>query len=119
MSLDHPTIEYLFSYGTLQLETVQLKTFGRTFISRRDALIGYRITMIQIQDERFFAKNGLAPQRNLEYTGLTSDVVEGKILELTKNELEQADAYEPAEYRRKLVQLRSGVSAWVYLSNSE
>ena len=40
-------------------------------------------------------------------------------LELTREELEQADTYEPAEYKRKLVQLKSGLSAWVYLTNSE
>jgi hypothetical protein len=117
MSLEDHTSEYLFSYGTLQLEAVQLATFGRTFVARHDALIGYRITMVQIQDEHFIAKNGSAPQRSLEYTGAPADVVEGTILELTRNELEQADTYEPAEYKRQLVQLQSGVRAWVYFTN--
>lgn len=109
--------EHLFSYGTLQLEAVQLATFGRTLSGRHDSLRGYRITMIDIRDQDFVAKNGPEQQRNLEYTGAASDIVEGTVLELTKQELEQADGYEPAEYKRQLVQLNSGMSAWVYISS--
>ena len=115
MSHEDQTTELLFSYGTLQLEAVQLDTFGRTFNGRHNVLAGYRIAMVEIQDPDFVAKNGSAPQRNLEYTGHDSDVVEGTVLELTKSELEQADTYEPVEYERKLVQLNSGTEAWVYL----
>ena len=32
-----PTTEILFSYGTLQLEAVQLSTFGRTLVGRAAA----------------------------------------------------------------------------------
>ena len=31
-------------------------------------------------------------------------------------EIEQADAYEPTDYKRVLAQLRSGLKAWVYLN---
>ena len=110
--------QLLFSYGTLQLDDVQLATFGRRLVGDPDALIGYRVTIIEVRDEEFVAKAG-AQQRNLEYTGDSSDVVQGTVLTLTQQELEQADAYEPAEYKRKLVQLRSGASAWVYLTNIE
>ena len=112
-------MELLFSYGTLRFENVQLATFGRALSGKPDALAGYRVVAVEIQDQDFIAKNGAGPQNNLEYTGNASGTVEGVALELTREELEQADAYEPAEYKRKLVQLRSGVSAWVYLSNSE
>ena len=114
-STEERTNELLFTYGTLQLEAVQRDTFGRAFKDMRDVLVGYRVAMIEIQDPDFIAKNGPSPQRTLEHTGRDSDVVEGTVLELTKRELEQADSYEPTEYKRKLVQLRSGVNAWVYL----
>lgn len=114
-----PLMESLFSYGTLQLEEVQLAILGRRLNSKADALVGYRVMTVQILDQDFIAKNGAGPQKNLEYTGVSSDTVEGVALELTTDELQQADAYEPAEYKRKLIQLRSGVSAWVYLSNSK
>jgi len=110
---------FLFSYGTLQSAAVQRANFGRTLNSKADALVGYRVVTVQIHDQDFIAKNGAGPQNNLEYTGNASDIVEGAVLEITKAELEQADTYEPAEYKRKLVRLKSGVSAWVYLTNSE
>jgi gamma-glutamylcyclotransferase (GGCT)/AIG2-like uncharacterized protein YtfP len=112
------TDQLLFSYGTLQHDDVQLATFGRRLEATPDALIGYQLTTIEVRDQEFVAKAG-SQQRNLEYTADTKDLVEGVALKLTEHELEQADAYEPAEYKRKLVQLQSGASAWVYLTNLE
>lgn len=111
--MDH---ERLFSYGTLQLESVQLSTFGRRLNGTPDALVGYRLQMIQIEDREFVAMSGAEYHRSLEFTGRTSDSVDGTVLFLTQKELEQADAYEPHEYQRVRVKLRSGTEAWVYLS---
>ena len=107
--------ERLFSYGTLQTQPVQLATFGRRLIGHPDALVGYRVQMIQIEDQDFVATSGSEYHRNLEFTGSTSDVVEGTVLSLTQKELEQADAYEPAGYERVYATLRSGTDAWIYL----
>lgn len=107
--------ERLFSYGTLRLEQVQLATFGRKLDGEPDALLGYRLTMITIDDEDFVAKSGTANQRNLQFTGDMSDFVEGMVVSLTQKELEQADEYEPNGYERTLVQLKSGTKAWVYI----
>ena len=108
--------ENLFTYGTLQLEEVQLETFGRRLDGKPDALIGYRLVMITIQDHDFVNKSGTAEHRNLQFTGNSSDIVQGIVFVVTTKELAQADAYEPEGYKRKLVQLRSGKSAWVYLA---
>jgi Gamma-glutamyl cyclotransferase, AIG2-like len=116
MTLEEKETENLFSYGTLQAEAVQLATFGRKLEGKPDILVGYSLAMIQIQDQNFVAINGAAPQRNLQFTGIASDLVEGTALSVTRKELEQADAYEPAEYTRVLVQLKSGMNAWVYLA---
>lgn len=102
MNLDENEFEFLFAYGTLQEEAVQLATFGRKLEGRPDALPGYDVRMFQVH-------------RNLHFTGNTNDLVEGMVFTITKSELEQADAYEPASYERVLVQLRSGLKAWVYL----
>jgi hypothetical protein len=107
-------IERLFSYGTLQTEMVQISTFGRRLAGSPDALPAYRIQMIQIEDEEFVATSGAEYHRNLEFTGNASDVVEGTVLFVTRQELEQADAYEPESYARVRVMLRSGTEAWVY-----
>ncbi len=108
--------ENLFSYGTLQTETVQLGTFGRKLEGKFDALVGYRLMVIQIQDKEFVAQRGGSQQRNLQFTGQPSDIVEGTVFTVTRKELEQADLYEPAEYKRVRVELRSGRNAWVYLT---
>jgi len=110
-------MEYLFTYGTLQLEDVQLSTFGRKLEGRPDALVGYRLVMIKIQDEDFVAKSGTADHRNLQFTGNASDTVEGIVFAVTIEELRQSDAYEPEGYERVQAQCRSGLSAWIYLSS--
>ncbi len=116
MTLQEPETENLFSYGTLQKAEVQLATFGRTIKGQADTLIGYIPKTIEIQDEEFARRNG-AQQRNLYFTGIDSDTVAGAVLRITKTELELADSYEPAEYRRVIVKLSSGCEAWVYLCN--
>lgn len=46
----------LFSYGTLQLEQVQLETFGRLLKGEKDVLSGYKITMLEITDPEVLEK---------------------------------------------------------------
>ena len=118
MRMDHEpkATERLFSYGTLQTESVQLSTFGRKLAGNPDALVGYRLQMIQIMDQEFVATSGAEYHRTLEFTGSATDVVEGTVFAVTQHELEQADAYEPHGYQRIRVNLRSGSEAWVYLN---
>jgi gamma-glutamylcyclotransferase (GGCT)/AIG2-like uncharacterized protein YtfP len=104
----------LFSYGTLQTESVQLTTFGRKLTGSPDALAGYRLRMIQITDQEFVVTSGAEYHRTLEFTGNASDLVGGTVFSVTQQELEQADAYEPDGYKRQRVTLRSGTEAWVY-----
>jgi gamma-glutamylcyclotransferase (GGCT)/AIG2-like uncharacterized protein YtfP len=119
MSLEEKETENLFSYGTLQTEAVQLATFGRMLEGRPDALVGYRLTMILIEDQDFIAVSGAAHHRNVQFTGVASDLVEGTVFALTVEELERADAYEPEGYRRVRARLRSGVRAWVYVNSRQ
>lgn len=119
MDLKQNDFELLFAYGTLQTDAVQLSLFGRRLDGNADALVGYRLRMIRIDDELFVKESGSAEHRNLEFSGDENDFVEGTAFAVTQAELEQADVYEPAEYKRMLVQLRSGVDAWVYLQQPE
>ena len=118
LNVDDQQPESLFSYGTLQSETVQLATFGRRLDGQPDALVGYSIVMIEIEDQDFVVTSGTPHHRNLRFTGAQSDIVEGTRLSLTKSELELADSYEPSNYERIQVQLRSGATAWVYISRN-
>ena len=112
-------MEQLFTYGTLQLEEVQLDTFGRRLEGRPDVLVGYRLVKITIEDKDFVVKSGSAEHRNLQFTGNASDFVEGTVFSVKMDELEKSDAYEPEGYERVLVQLKSGTNAWIYLNRHQ
>ena len=68
----------LFSYGTLQSEAVQLATLGRRLEGKADRLIGYRVTLIPtgtpISDHELLTSNRGTHHRNIQFTGITSDV---------------------------------------------
>ena len=117
MNAQDPT-ENLFAYGTLQSEAVQLSIFGRRLNGTEDALVGYRLKIIRIEDEDFVTASGTADHRNLEFTGDPKDAVAETVFKVSQSELEQTDAYEPDGYKRVLVQSRSGLKAWVYLQQA-
>ena len=49
--------ERLFSYGTLQLESVQIATFGRMLNGHSDELIGFKRELVEIIDSDVLAKS--------------------------------------------------------------
>lgn len=79
----------------------------------RDQLLGFARAIIDIQDAAFAAANGAA-HAIVQFTGPVDDRVDGTVLELTDAELERADAYEPAGYRRVDAAFASGRRGWVY-----
>lgn len=111
---EQPTV-LLFSYGTLQQEGVQLSSFGRLLCGEDDAMLGYRTDMLEITDPAVIQASGkrfhpvVSPSNNPE------DKVEGKVFSITAAELQAADAYEVADYKRIEVPLASGKKAWVYV----
>ena len=105
--------EYLFSYGTLQLEAVQLSTFGRRLAGHPDRLPGYRLDQLEIRDAAVMATSGQTHHPILARGG-DADAVEGSVFAVTRAELAQADTYEVADYQRVRVTLASGKAAWVY-----
>jgi gamma-glutamylcyclotransferase (GGCT)/AIG2-like uncharacterized protein YtfP len=107
--------ELLFTYGTLQFAEVQLDTFGRVVAGEADVLPGYTIDYAEIEDRRVVEVSGLSVHPVLRHTGNMRDKVMGKVLHLTTDELDAADEYEVALYRRASVTLASGRTAWVYV----
>ena len=107
--------EFLFSYGTLQLEPVQLATFGRRLTGTSDALSGFAEAPLQIEDEAEIAISGKAQHTIASFTGRESDVLFGTVFRVTPAELQSADEYEVDACKRVAVTLRSGVRAWVYV----
>ncbi|WP_374311606.1 gamma-glutamylcyclotransferase family protein [Microbacterium sp.] len=108
--------QLLFSYGTLQNPDVQLDTFGRRLAAEDDVLPGYTVDYAEIEDTRVVDLSGMSVHPIVRATGSPLDKVVGKALWVTDDELDAADEYEVALYRRVSVVLASGRSAWVYVS---
>ena len=97
--------ELLFTYGSLQWETIQQQLFGRKLSGSPDRLIGFRQKRQKLE--------GRYP---IVYaTGNPQELLDGIVYEITKNDLEKADAYEGDGYQRVKTRLESGRSAWVYV----
>jgi gamma-glutamylcyclotransferase (GGCT)/AIG2-like uncharacterized protein YtfP len=107
----------VFSYGTLQQEDVQRATFGRLLEGQRDALPGFALAQVRIEDPKLAAAVGRTHFANA--TRHESSRVIGMVFEITAAELTLADEYEQAAaYRRIAVMLASGKEAWVYVHAS-
>lgn len=104
----------LFSYGTLQQENVQLATFGRKLIGKKDTLIGYILGEIEITDPDVLQKSGKRFHPILIKTDNPTDTVNGVIFDITDDELAHADDYEVDEYARVEGKFESGTTAWIY-----
>ena len=107
--------EFLFSYGTLQLEPIQLAIIGRTLNGQPDALTGFEETFVEIADDSVLSLTGTSRHVMAKFTGRSSDAMPGTVFALTSEELQKADDYETAEYLRVSVVLQSGTRAWVYV----
>lgn len=59
---------YLFSYGTLQKEQVQMETFGRLLNGQRDILTGYRLNMLEVTDPEVLRKSNQKYHPILEFS---------------------------------------------------
>ncbi len=107
--------ESLFSYGTLQLEAVQMATFGRQLTGTRDALQGFELVSLKIEDQAVIAISGKANHTMAAFTGRASDVISGTVFAVTPAEIRSADKYEVAAVKRVEVVLQSGARAWAYV----
>jgi gamma-glutamylcyclotransferase (GGCT)/AIG2-like uncharacterized protein YtfP len=106
----------LFSYGTLQLEKVQLENYGRILQGKKDFLTGYRMGNLEITDEVVLQKSEMKIHPVAIKTNDVHDVIEGMIFEITAEELEETDQYEVADYKRVLEKFNSGEMAWIYVA---
>ena len=107
--------EFLFPYGTLQLEAVQMATFRRQLAGTSDALRGFDLVSLKIEDQTVISMSGKAHHTMARFTGRASDVVSGTVFAVTPDEIQNADKYEVAAVRRVAVVLQSGVRAWAYV----
>ena len=107
--------EFLFSYGTLQLESVQLATFGRLLTGTPDVLSEFQLRPLPIEDEYVIAVSGKDEHTIAYFTRQASDKIPGTVFSVSSEELHGADEYEVEPCRRVSVVLQSGKRAWVYI----
>lgn len=110
---------YLFSYGTLQLEKVQIDTYGRVLDGCADILSGYTLKNLEITDKDVLAKSEQQFHPIAIPSASKKDGIEGVIFEITEQELLQTDRYEVSDYKRVLETFTSGKKAWIYISDKE
>lgn len=108
-------MQRLFSYGTLQLGSVQQANFGRLLKGAPDTLIGYVLDKLEITDEEVIAESGERFHWIAVKTGKAEDRVPGVIFEITAEELAAADIYEAEDYARIEESFESGAKAWIYV----
>src|SRR5262245_2525311 len=105
----------LFSYGTLQLENVQMSLFGRLLRGEPDALVGFEQSAIAIDDPQVVKLSGKTHHVIVRFNGREDSRVTGTVFEITDEELIRADQYEVDDYKRAQTTLASGKDAWVYV----
>ena len=72
MAVNEVHTELLFSYGTLQLEAVQMATFGRQLVGTSDALPAFELVLLKIEDQTVVAISGMAQHTMARFTGRAS-----------------------------------------------
>src|SRR5512134_2160010 len=87
-------MQLLFSYGTLQLESVQLSTFSRRLAGVADRLPGYRLTRVPIVDPQRAKVHGTSHYANAVPAETLTEEVSGTLLEINDEELDLVDGYE-------------------------
>ena len=106
----------IFSYGTLQQREVQLSTFGRLLQGRKDELVGFEASLVQIEDSELAKTIGRTHHDNVTFNGRNDSRVSDTVFEISDAELADADRYEErAVYKRIRTTLASGTEAWVYV----
>lgn len=109
----------LFSYGTLRDPAVQMGLFGRRLDEMPDALVGWALGHVLIEDDDVVGLSGKAEHLILRHSGDPADRIAGAVLALGDGELAIADAYETDAYVRITARLASGGTAFVYVDAND
>ena len=107
---------WLFSYGTLQQEDVQIATFKRRLEGRVDSLPGYALGELEINDPEVIATSGKKVHLIARPSTNPADAIDGTAFRLTPAEIAAADTCEVSDYTRVAVRLKSGLDAFVYVA---
>lgn len=109
---------YIFSYGTLQLEKVQIETYGRILKGSEDSLLGFKLDALEITDPEVLKKSAQKFHPIARQGACPEDSIKGKIFEITEEELIATNDYEVSDYQRISAAFKSGRKAWVYVAKA-
>lgn len=109
----------LFSYGTLQLNTVQLENYGRLLNGEKASLKQYKLDKLKITDAKVLKASGKEFHPIALKTNNVNDSIEGTIFKITEKELIETDKYEVSDYKRILETFSTGKKAWIYIAKAD
>lgn len=107
---------FLFSYGTLQLEKVQLENYDRLLHGEKDQILNYKLDKVKITDKEVLRKSNQGFHPIAIRTNRKEDTIEGMVFDITAEELLKSDEYEVSDYQRVLATCVSGKQVWVYVA---
>ena len=96
---------------------MQLANYGRRLEGEPDALTGYTLEPVEIDDPAVVYLSGKAVHMIARRSRNPAEMIPGMVFVLTEAELAATDAYETDAYSRVEVTLRSGRTAWVYVGS--
>lgn len=109
----------VFTYGTLQLPSVQEHLLNRQLNMWPDSLSGYMLDWISIADENVVDISEQRQHPIIYFTDSPIDIIEGKCVVVTTKELALLDSYETDDYKRVQVELNSGKKAYAYVARNQ
>lgn len=96
----------LFSYGTIQNPAVQVELFGKELDFTIDSINGYKVVNDLLIEDIVYPR--LAIQ--------TDGIIQGRVYDLSPEQLAILDEYETDAYRRALMKTTTGCEVQVYFS---
>ena len=102
---------YLFSYGTLQDEEIQMELYGTVLLGIEDAIKGFVLKSITLTDQFGNKKDYLIG----DYSGRKDDIVKGIVYSISEGQLALTDFYEGPSYKRISVVSENGRECWLYV----
>ena len=93
-----------------------MATYGRLLEGEADALVGYQLEQLVIDDPSVVEVSGKAVHTIARATGNPADRISGTVFELSDAELHSTDAYETKAYSRIEVTLGSSRRAFAYVA---
>lgn len=106
----------VLTYGILNLESVQMKIYGKELKSSSDVLNGYKLNSVELKDANLIEDTGTNTIQIARNTKDENDTIEAYVFEITGEELMKTDNYLFTNFKRVSETSQKGLNVWVYVS---